>query len=345
MPPRNTQEGSSTQQTTYNRWTDSQQLRFLQLLYEARVNGRFESSKKGVRKAVFISFLPDLQERFPERTWEYAVLDKKENEFRNFWRVFLEAANRSGTKYHEQTGMLSMSVDNADLIRAKEPSRIANRVIRKPLLINDDVTFNTWSEIFAKDLPACHNILKAGDRAAAFAEAAERNRESQRSESPGFTLDDSSDIFDDAATLVTKSQLNERDNQDDSTPLTPVTPDLARTPTPARFAANPVRSGITKRKSNKLMSQFIAMMNSAFAAPQTKNHIITTATAKVPGQEEVEKALLDCRECIGLDRLTDMLKAMKWIKKDPMNAVMWNLLDSSLAKDAWIKSNFGDDLG
>lgn len=70
-----------------------------------------------------------------------------------------------------------MSVNNADLIRAKKPSRIANRVIQKPLLINDDITFDTWLEIFVKDLLAGHNILKAGDQAA-FAEAAERNRKS-----------------------------------------------------------------------------------------------------------------------------------------------------------------------
>lgn len=124
-----------------------------------------------------------------------------------------------------------MSPENADLIRAKEKLPIANRVIRKGLLIGDGITLKTWSDIFKMDLPAGRTILEVGDEAG-FAAARASQLDNQNPDESDDNNEDQLQEIDNPFNDTLQQRLGLIINEEGSLGLTSTSPSNASNVTP-----------------------------------------------------------------------------------------------------------------
>lgn len=162
-------------------WADDQTLFLLEKLLQARREGNLDLNKASQHCLLFLSFVPDFQDRWPNDYWDSSVLRRKLQDLKLFWRAFQQALGWSGDKYNEETGKLSISEENEAKLRHLHPMQ-RGRVIRKGLTIGSSVTFDSWSEIFADDPPAGGHIRGPRDDAYWQGRAKQRETEIGREE-------------------------------------------------------------------------------------------------------------------------------------------------------------------
>ena len=133
---------ASTQPHNHQRWTRLQTLLLLELLLEAKRDEHLNSSKSAVLKPVIKGFIPDLEKEFPNRQWDYEMLDNKFRRLRDYWRVFRDAEKPSGAVYNPDTGKIEMSKANEDAIVAKH-GKLRCQVIDNGLIIDKVIIFNS----------------------------------------------------------------------------------------------------------------------------------------------------------------------------------------------------------
>lgn len=66
-----------------------------------------------------------------------------------------------------------------------------------------------------------------------------------------------------------------------------------------------------------------------------REHVITHIYEKVDA-EDFQKAVRDCCSLTEERGMDYVIRIVKWLREDPMNAILWNALPSKEARDAWL---------
>lgn len=341
------------------RWSKDQILLFLNLILEACRDGKMNSSKSIYLRQGFATMVEPLKMQYPSRPWNLKMLENKYYYLKKFWRVFCEAEKTSGTTYDEESGALSLSHQNQQLLISRY-SHFGRKVVASGLLVGDGITIDSWQEIFAKDQPAGQHIREAGD-ADGWAHS-EGNRgledhqisEEVEEEEEGLSEVAREDVRpygpfdsdDDEAIIATQLQ----------SPLPPpLSPTLSpRTSitsgrgssTPSSF--NEAIIGSRKKKARRLQekrgiasSEAIQQLAAALISrdSQPREHVVIHKQLPV-GAEAFEIAVKECFEFFDDRGMDFSIKLVRWMREDPMNPLTWNSLPSRKAKEAWVAANF-----
>ncbi|KAH7117458.1 hypothetical protein EDB81DRAFT_916297 [Dactylonectria macrodidyma] len=331
MPPHVSESSTASQTTTQPdkegnsrgwRWTKSQTLFLLAHLVIARNKGKLKSKKNSILKAVFEEFLAPFNQRFPQQNWVVKTFEGKYRTIRDFWRVFLEMSDTSGTTYNDETGKLSMSSDNRATFLEKYPN-VAKQCLNAGLLIGGDINFESYEKIFSDDLPAGALVLEADD--AGF--RALVTPEDVPDENDPFASGSDDDGDDDNVELL------------ESTPRTPAVTASSQTGKRAasstRFPANPGPSFSSKRRKVVAGNMTLDDMKELFPAEASRTHQVLS---RLPGSEDLEKAVSDSMALQKHWGLRESIRVITWLKKDPMHAIIWNSIKSIEGKEALMAS-------
>lgn len=155
---------SSTQQPNQRRapnWTRSEVIAFLSLLCEAKRAGRLDVARGGPLRVVLESLVEPL-ETLTGRSHTYEGLIARFRHLKDFWKVFVDAYQRSATVYHPDSGRLELSEQDREIF-LHQRGRHGKKVVKDGLPIGGSVSLETWMEVWGSVLPSGHNIVEAND--------------------------------------------------------------------------------------------------------------------------------------------------------------------------------------
>lgn len=162
MPRRPSSTQLSTQRRAPN-WTKDEVIAFITLLCEARRAGRLDVVRGGPLRVVLESLVEPM-ETLTGRSHTYEGLNARFRHLKDFWKVFVDAYQRSATVYHPDTGQLELSDQDREVFLHSR-GRHGKKVVRYGLPVGDTVSFETWIEVWGTVLPSGHNIVEADDDA------------------------------------------------------------------------------------------------------------------------------------------------------------------------------------
>ncbi|KAG6311391.1 hypothetical protein E4U22_002669 [Claviceps purpurea] len=369
---------SQPSKSVTSRWSHEETLLLLELLLQARRDQQLNNDKLSVVRDVLKGFIPTFSDEYPSRQWTLRILENRVSFLKNIWRAFRAAETRSGTTYHEETGMLDLSKQNAEFI-VSVYKRYGKYVVTKPLPINDNISPCEWGEIFRQDLPAMKNAIAANDdegfERAAAAEEEDTEEEEGRStqmdqegqeEVGGGTQDNNAGDESPDEDVSDEDLLNLLPSPTNSGTSTPAPSSIARpaarssaarssaargsaarssrntpaTPTPPNGQPNRLPRSLQQKRIAAQSSELSQVMSNVFGPGigGTKEHKIT---ARSPGADDLEQASKDCQSLFEEFGVRNMLKIIMWLKEDPMNPPIWNSLSSKEAKTMMIEDISG----
>ncbi|KAG6109546.1 hypothetical protein E4U13_005787 [Claviceps humidiphila] len=355
-----------------SRWSLKETLLLLELLLQARRDHLLDSDKVSVLREVLENFIPTFSTEYPRRKWTAKILENRVTYLKNTWRAFRAAETRSGTTYHEDTGMLQMSKQSADYI-VSVYKRYGKIVVTKPLPVSDSMSPSEWGEIFFTDPPAGKTVIGADDDEG-FANAAREDAGEEGGQSTEQGQEDAETQDNDAGDESPEEDSSDEDLLDlrpsppranTSTPApsrttpapsrtTPAPSTTARpaarssrntpaTPAPPTGQPNRMSRSLQQKRIEAQSSELSQVISNVFGSGigGTKKHEIS---ARSPGADDFEKASKDCQLLFEEFGVRTMMKVIKWLKEDPMNAPMWNSLSSKEAKIVAIEDISGVEL-
>ncbi|KAG8405910.1 hypothetical protein J3459_020094 [Metarhizium acridum] len=314
-----------------------------------------------------------MQEKFPHEVWTVKMLENKHNHLRTFWKAFRDAADRSGTTYDTETKKLCLSEQNIDLIRSKYP-KCGRVVTSQPLLTNDVIDYDEWLEIFSNETPTGQFITEAHETKGFI--SVDRQMEADNSQdnflesqetiqarvnhtntvktSGSNSIDDfleegpsQGDIINSAQALLINESDDTSDTGEASTPTGPSNPSR-RTPQSSlasEIQPNRLPGSLRKRKASSLQTDLMLAMSEAIheLAKRPRNHIISS-NPQLEGADHLERACKDAHKLGEEFGLSLSVQVLSWLQKNPRNPVLWNSLPTKELKQAWIASNFGENV-
>ncbi|RFU75909.1 hypothetical protein TARUN_6371 [Trichoderma arundinaceum] len=148
------QRGSTRAVPAYE-WPRDKTFCFLRVLLDMTRKGRFNASAWEYPQRDLENLRRLLKARHPEHDWEIRSIETKCENMDNFWRGFKEAKALPGTKYDASTGKLTMKESQkASFMRSLHEYK--KEILSSGLLIGEDITLETWREIFSERLPTAN---------------------------------------------------------------------------------------------------------------------------------------------------------------------------------------------
>ncbi|PHH80180.1 hypothetical protein CDD80_2551 [Ophiocordyceps camponoti-rufipedis] len=322
--------GPLTTAPSTTRWTNEQTLCLLELLLEARREGRLKSSRSFAIKPVFENIAKRLESQFKDRVFSPKRVDNKYRLLRQFWRVFEEAERMPGTVYSPETGRLNASKANEEILAARHHA-LGRVVIQQGLLINEWITFESWEEIFSEELGTGEFILEADDDAgfarAAAREAAEAKKSGTRRKKA--RLEAARHVHDPFLSGATPGCA------EGSSSRALVVSRVPRPPsTPSEVTEGRVPRPSLKRRRQQ-SDELMTLISGLVAQSQQPKKIMISS--RMQGAEDFEKAAADIRTLFPEEDVSFLWKAFKWLAASSANPLIWNALRSEKMKREWME--------
>lgn len=142
------------------RWSTDQALFFIDELCIATRDGKLNSTKESIKRGVWDTLEVVFREQWPDAVWDAKVFEGKLRQIRDFWRVFREILESSGTSYNPDTGKVSVSRQNEKMFIERYGTK-AKQAFQNGLLIGNGIGIEAYEEIFSNDPRAGTQITEA----------------------------------------------------------------------------------------------------------------------------------------------------------------------------------------
>ncbi|KAK7432687.1 hypothetical protein QQZ08_000897 [Neonectria magnoliae] len=113
-------------------------------------DGKLNSTKDSIKRGVWDQLEVVFDELWPDAVWDAKVFEGKLRQIRDFWRVFREILDSSGTLYNPNTGKVSASRQNEKMFIDRYGVR-AKQAFQNGLLVGNSIGIEAYEEIFARD--------------------------------------------------------------------------------------------------------------------------------------------------------------------------------------------------
>ncbi|CCE29956.1 uncharacterized protein CPUR_03803 [Claviceps purpurea 20.1] len=302
--PNNMHEGSKDGR----QWSNAEVFTFLGFLNEARNGRTFQNNTliaPTLKKASGF-----MREKFPQRNWKPdSTLRAQFYRIRDDWRVFQDVFDAPGTEWNKETSSFRLTGVQRDSFMQKHGTR-GRRIIDSGILMNENITIDTYANIFCDEPGASRNMMGVDDTI--------------RPDS----LDEAEDALpgvDDCIDSNEPQSLGIRPNK----PTTKAAPARTTTPKPYRIA-----KAIPKKTPSRATPRTAPIVSNTMAnASHPHPH---------PEMQDLMVAISDVTSDDYGFSLSLTTAILRWLRKDPnLNSVTWIAIQNLKTKLYFLASEPG----